>query len=240
MAGQARCLQLPARQRLRAAGLELHRQDAGSTACLPSRASPMGSSRPGDGTVVEPDTLSTDPEARSRGAIQPCKLPCRGARRAALAKSGRAGPRSRRGSSMASRCRAPLHQAGLQEPLHPRIPDGRSPRARHQGLPGLWASVSMAQEMEGRLGGGALLLGALPPPPFQCCRSPWGGVSHGDGWGLQQAGFSWRGGVGKRVLTRKAAATRAVEVHRQACIPPSKNIAPDSRVPTSRPAALAM
>jgi len=37
----------------------------------------------------------------------------------------------------------------------------------------------MAQEMEGRLGGSALLLGALPSPPFERCRSPWGGVSHG-------------------------------------------------------------
>jgi outer membrane lipoprotein-sorting protein len=65
------------------------------------------------------------------------------------------------------------------EPLHPRIPDGPSLRARHQGLPGLWAAVSMAQEMEGRLGGGALLLGAVPPPPLQRDRSPWSGVSHG-------------------------------------------------------------
>ncbi len=58
--------------------------------------------------------------------------------------------------------------------------------------------------------------------------------------GLQLAGCSWRGGAGKPVLTRKAAATRAEEVHRQACMPPTRNMAPESSVPTRRPAALAM
>jgi hypothetical protein len=123
MAGQARCLQLPARQRLRAAAIELHRHDAGSTACLPSRASPMGSSSP---LGTEPWLIRTpspplprrDPEARSNHANSHAEV---------LAelhspKAGGAGPRSRRGSSKACRCRAPLHQAGLQEPLHPRIP----------------------------------------------------------------------------------------------------------------------
>lgn len=58
--------------------------------------------------------------------------------------------------------------------------------------------------------------------------------------GPQHAGRGWRGGAGKRVLTKKAAATRNEDVHRQACIPPARNRAPESRVPTNRPAALAM
>jgi len=55
-----------------------------------------------------------------------------------------------------------------------------------------------------------------------------------------QTGLSCRGGVGSRVPTAKASATSRAEAHRQAFIPPSRNRPPDSRVPTRRPAALAM
>ena len=56
----------------------------------------------------------------------------------------------------------------------------------------------------------------------------------------QAAVVTARGGAGSRLLTSAAAATSAVEAHRQACIPPTRNRAPESRVPSSRPAALAM
>ena len=104
----------------------------GSTACLPSRTSPMGSSSPLERRPCLYRTLSP-PTPRSDLAL-------------------------------------PASWASGASPFP--NPDGRSSRARHQGLPGLRASVSMAQEMEGRLGGGALLLGAVPPPPFQCFGSP--------------------------------------------------------------------
>jgi len=48
-----------------------------------------------------------------------------------------------------------------------------------------------------------------------------------------------RGG-GKRIPARNAKATSKHEAHRQACIPPTKKSAPESNVPSSRPAALAM
>ena len=56
-----------------------------------------------------------------------------------------------------------------------------------------------------------------------------------------QAGdnFCRRGG-GKRNPDRKAKATSKHEAHRQACIPPTKKSAPESNVPSSRPAAFAL
>ena len=54
------------------------------------------------------------------------------------------------------------------------------------------------------------------------------------------AGCSCRGGVGSRLPERKASPTSRQEAHRQACRPPTRNRAPDSRVPSRRPAALAM
>jgi len=49
-----------------------------------------------------------------------------------------------------------------------------------------------------------------------------------------------RRGGGRRIPERKARATSRHEAHRQACRPPTRNRAPESNVPSNRPAALAM
>ncbi len=70
--------QLPARERLRAAGLELHRHYAGSTACLPSRATLFTGHYPSLHGVTKTDGLAKPHNDPAMGWLDPAGVPTMG------------------------------------------------------------------------------------------------------------------------------------------------------------------
>ena len=70
--------QLPARERLRAAGLELHRHYAGSTACLPSRATLFTGHYPSLHGVTKTDGLAKSHNDPAMRWLDPAGVPTMG------------------------------------------------------------------------------------------------------------------------------------------------------------------
>jgi arylsulfatase A-like enzyme len=70
--------QLPARERLRSAGLELHRHYAGSTACLPSRATLFTGQYPSLHGVTKTDGLAKSHNDPAMGWLDPADVPTMG------------------------------------------------------------------------------------------------------------------------------------------------------------------
>ena len=70
--------QLPARERLRDGGLELHRHYAGSTACVPSRATLFTGQYPSLHGVAQTDGLAKKPTDPSMGWLDPDEVPTLG------------------------------------------------------------------------------------------------------------------------------------------------------------------
>ena len=67
--------QMPARERLRSAGLELHRHYAGSTACLPSRATLFTGQYPSLHGVTKTDGLAKSHNDPAMGWLDPAGVP---------------------------------------------------------------------------------------------------------------------------------------------------------------------
>lgn len=77
LAAFRRC-QLPARERLRSGGLELHRHYAGSTACLPSRATLFTRQYPSLHGVTETDGLAKPHNDPAMRWLDPAGVPTLG------------------------------------------------------------------------------------------------------------------------------------------------------------------